>query len=150
MLQYLVRLISKHDPDILEFQNDLVHLRAVSLFSLQSLLQDVANLESNIDEGSLFLCPENHPPMQFHGNLLQMKLATANFDTISFSDFHHVAKCLLCELRMLVSDTTSKYKDLLQYIGEDPEMSSDTFFKTLYMFGSAMESTAAEVSYFDY
>lgn len=149
-MQYLVQLILQQDSHILGFQQDLVYLREASLFSISSLFLEINNMNQTLSMGRPFLKEDDTHDNSSVVNddfktIEEMKLALVNIDVSPYSMFICTASKLIRALETAVRNVDRTYKDLLSYVGEDPELSSEQFFRTLHQFSVEMESTAQQV-----
>lgn len=146
VMQYLVRLLLQQDPNVLEFHKDLVNLREASLFSISSLHGEINNMNQNISSGKPFLESDIEPfIVNFEGDFNRMKSALTDIDVIPYSTFIQRADKLVSALETEVCNVDKQYKDLLSYVGEDPDLSSENFFGTLHQFCDEVESTVTQV-----
>jgi len=152
-MQYLVKLILQQDSDILDFRCDLVHLREASLFSISTINSEISNMNHSISSGNVFVdntlidLAEKELLIQTDkgGIFTAMKSSLMDIDVIPYTKFVPIAHKLISALEIEVSNADRQYRDLLSYVGEDPELGSDNFFGTLHTFCEEVESSVQEV-----
>jgi hypothetical protein len=79
------------------------------------------------------------------GIFTTMKSSLMDIDVIPYTKFVPIAHKLISALEIEVSNADRQYRDLLSYVGEDPELGSEKFFGTLHTFCEEVDSSVQEV-----
>jgi hypothetical protein len=128
VLQYVITLIYRNDEDCLRFPEDLKHVSEAARMSMDTINSEKNNL---IEE--------------FHGNLRileEIRATEDNGNTDAMLDFLVKADGLCKELVRGIDKAKEKFARVLEYFGEDPSMSSQEFFSTLFKFLQVLTSLA--------
>jgi hypothetical protein len=140
VMQFLVRLLERHDPDTLSFRKDLSNIPDASAVSLSSILTEIDTLEAQLEDARGVLGCEALEAKS-EGYLGPGLVLSA----MPYSSFLQAAGCRLLALRQESALVDRKYCDVLLYFGEDPELSSTEFFRTLNQFVASFDQSALEV-----
>ena len=146
VLQYIVRLIYRNDESCLLFPEDLKHLSDATRISVDAMLADKANLDSE-QEKCLRLVEELRREASGDVELSSMEsFLQSVYATIYIYLFMCVVALMilliLCNqtaksiisLDKKIKNMQKKYESVLSYFGEDSSMSSTEFFETLQTF----------------
>jgi len=145
----MIRLIQSQDPDTLNFRQDLSHIADAALLSASGMLADLSMLEQQLGSAQrvLDLSESAHAAE----TRCDPKAAAEDMpceddvSSLCFPEFLRIASTQLASARAEVSRMQHKYTDILTYFGEDPELSSGDFFKTLNLFGVSFSQAMTEV-----
>jgi len=137
IMQYLVRMIQRHDTSIFHFKDDLKHVRSAAYIRGSVIAESVQELNDGLrDVQSIFY------------DFVTDKIDPKRADQLKrgyFQSFLHATQDRVSKLNLAVQRMNSKFQSILRYFGEDPELSSDEFFKTLHSFSTAFEEAREDV-----
>jgi hypothetical protein len=145
VMQFLVRLIAKQEPDTLHFCEDLANIPCASQVSTSTILTEFKQLDSDLVAAQLVTANENCGLKPFLSNLFNVgALDDAQLEHVSCPVFIRAARTQLEELRVEVLCMQRKYLAVLSYFGENPELNSEDFFRSLNEFGALFKQTTLE------
>ncbi|BGP28584.1 hypothetical protein JCM10296v2_000320 [Rhodotorula toruloides] len=136
LLHYLVRVAAKQDSGLLDFHDDLPHLKAASRISSATTMQTVQTLVAGAKqvEHELEVVQE-----------LSMLGADDRFVHVMEQIVHH-AKPAMKALREHAATINEELKTLLRYFGEDPAQTKpEELFDLVAQFATMLSRARAEV-----
>jgi hypothetical protein len=160
-----VKLVKQNDDMLAGFHNDLGHVRAAENVILDGVCADIAVLKDELVKVHETAKAEAQR-MADKGMLTQISLRElmeqrTSIRTVQsvpqFNQMDHLtgrtpmerftlnAAVMLDEALTLVDEVKGKYVKLLEYFGEDANMASNEFFRTIRRFITEFAAAAAQV-----
>jgi hypothetical protein len=144
VMQFLIRLVQRQEPDTLNFREDLANVPNASQVSTLTILTELKSLDSDLAAAQLVIHEVCESLEVEPADVCA--LSDAQLEIISYPVFIRAAHLQLEELRNEVVCMQREYHDVLSYFGEDPELNSEDFFRSLNEFGASFEQTILEVN----
>ena len=159
MLQYLVKLIKKNDPELLRFKEDVLSVEKAKGMMLDALIKDLEDIKKEVEcvkiaaknagdkqrnaEGKLInpvvrkslkeLKEQKTNVRELNGikfyNQMQQDVELSPMEIFALTAEDKIEKA--CEQ---IEVARKKFVSVLTYFGEDEQMKSSDFFGTLWMF----------------
>ncbi|KAL0584898.1 hypothetical protein ABG067_005342 [Albugo candida] len=142
VLHYLVKLIKRNHPQVLNFQDEMRSVSLASRESVDAIESDYAKLTQGLE-------------------MLRMELRSTELEVSEHADdpaseasmvLQEAIQRIWDQLQQVDNDITAAKKHIsgvLEYFGEDPEKNASAFFNTLTSFCSAFEAARKEVDLAD-
>jgi hypothetical protein len=137
VLQYVITLISRNDEDCLKFPEELKHVSDASRLSFDTITTERAALRHEFTTNlNIVEDIRNKDPESDTNSMLDFLTKV----TIVFCFYHFLLTFSLqadqqcSELERGFEKAKEKFSGVLVYFGEDPGMSSQDFFSTLFKF----------------
>jgi len=144
VMQFLIRLVQSQEPDTLDFRNDLANVPDASQVSILTIQTDLKGLSSDIAAAQLIV---NDDCGSLEFDFSKGDVPSDNqMEVITFPTFIHAAHIQMEVLRNELNCMQREYFDVLNYFGEDPELNSEDFFRSLNEFGASFEKSVLEVN----
>ncbi|KAF0713423.1 Aste57867_4360 [Aphanomyces stellatus] len=132
VLHYLVRVVRKNQPQVLEFQSELTHVPSAAREAIETIDQMYTALENEVkktkDECHRMETDESDRPVV---DAFQAAIAAADQN--------------LAQLSLGIAEMKHQIATVLEYFGEDPTKKPSDFFQTLSSFCLAFEKAKTEV-----
>ena len=143
----MIRLIQAQDPDVLNVRQDLSHIPDASGFSTGAIMNELGVLAQQLEVAKSISILGSPEPIAVDtpssGGAEDAPGSLAIHE--SYPMFLRFATAQLELVHAEVGRVQHKYRDILNYFGEDTDLGSDVFFQTLNNFGASFEQAVAEV-----
>jgi hypothetical protein len=147
VMHFLIRLVQAQDPDVLNFRQDLAHIQDASVFSTGAIIGELGALAQQLDVAKAIpMLGTNEEPASSVAAAATEAAAGEDLSSAPYSLFLQVASGQLESAHAEVNRVQRKYRDILNYFGEDPDLSSEVFFQTLNKFGASFDQAVFEVT----
>jgi hypothetical protein len=164
VLQYVIKVINKNDPELLKFNDEIISIEAAKDVMLESVISDLKQIQIELDkvkviakqEGDKYRDKEGkltNPDMRITlSQLKEQKTYNRVIDGVKFYNqmerdteftpmeiFTQTAEYSTILASDKIKDAREKFSSLLSYFGEDENMSTTDFFGTLSNFRKTFE-----------
>lgn len=162
---YLAKLVKKNDETLLGFQEDLKTVRHAENIILDTLASDIKTIEADLEkvretaaaEAARLEAAGELRPFSL-SDLKELKTSVYTIDSVPHFNKvdHHSGRTpmerfainshdALKQAARKIKKLKRKYKELLEYFGEDEKMASNEFFGTMRRFIEEFEKANDEV-----
>ena len=154
VLQYFVKLVKRNDKELLGFPNDLIHVGEAELIVMDSLYNDMKELEKETEKAhetakvqAEQLSKEGMTKRMSISELREQRTLVRNIAKVpQYNKMDHLtgrtamerftlnAHASIKDAMQLTEEVKEKFRKLLEYFGEDQKMASNDFFGTMKRF----------------
>ncbi|GAB5587938.1 hypothetical protein Unana1_02838 [Umbelopsis nana] len=136
LLHYLVRVVIKAAPVLLDFMNELPHLHAAAKLSAASLHATINTLNAGL----------SHMEQEIRLNSQKKSPTQLDRFAVAMESFLVDAKPILSQATVMIKELDDDLQNLYIYYGEDPTLTkSEEFFGMLHTFATTFMRAHREV-----
>lgn len=140
VMTYLVRLLQRQHPETLLFKADLMSITDASQISWVSIIDELTSLDCRV-VGATKISKKSG----VMSSTAILKSEDTDFSGLSYSDFLCKASRFIASTRVEMNRVSEKFKSVLAYFGEDPNLETEVFFQSLHQFSLIFEQAVQEV-----
>lgn len=146
MLHYLVSIVSKNDEDVLQLSEDFVPVKAAERVAVDMLAQQLKELTKGIDLIKEMAKKYAHQNDCVDGEEVDEETPEDELlSSTAMGKFSLSAESKITSLTKEFAEAKVNFADLLEFFGEDPNLTPEAFFCTINTFVSMFDQTYKEL-----